>query len=251
MAAEEVDLAFPPKWRRRSASLTLSPSLIIDSFSRKSLSYSKLPSQTLRLTVRKLDGSSFDIEVVEGATVAQLKEAVEDVFSDLPRKGPDKISWPHVWGHFCLCFAGEKLLCADRSINGYGVRDGDQLHFVRHVSFINNAEKTSSKKHTTTKQHQMLPSSDTSEARKQNGDWRIDIEKLRYEVGDTFSEESECTMPPCFMSWFSYSKIRTTEFEETEEKDHPFKFTDGLCCKIRQLIGLPSNKPSNPKWNLD
>ncbi|CAM9002958.1 unnamed protein product [Rhodiola kirilowii] len=251
MAMEEVDLGFPPKWRRRSASLTLSP-LIIDSFSRKSLSYDKLPHQPLCLTIHKLDGSSFDIEVVDGATVGQLKEAVEDFFSDLPRKGPDKISWPHVWGHFCLFFAGQKLLSEELSIKEYGIRDGDQLQFVRHVSFTFNAEKSSSKKHAANKQQKMaLPSPRANEVKNKNDELRIDIEKLQYEVGDSFIEENECTMPPCFMSWFSYSKLSTKEFKETVDKDHPLRFTDGLCCKIRNLVGISSNKPSYLKWNLD
>ncbi|CAM8916500.1 unnamed protein product [Rhodiola kirilowii] len=244
----EIDIGFPPKWRRRSASLTLFPSLIIDSFSRKSLSYNKLPHQPLRLTIRKLDGSSFDIEVMDGAMVAQLKEAIEDFFSDLPRKGPHKISWPHVWGHFCLCFAGQKLLSDDLSIKDYGIRDGDQLQFVRHVSFTYYAEKTRSKKHAANKLQKMaLPSSQANEAKIHNEDWRIDIEMPQYEAGDTYIEESECAMPPCFMSWFSYSKIRTKEFKETKV----FKFPNGLCCRIRQLIGLSCNKPCYLKWNLE
>ena len=34
-----------------------------------------------------------DIEVAKTATVAQLKQAVESVFSHLPNRGPKKISW--------------------------------------------------------------------------------------------------------------------------------------------------------------
>lgn len=34
-----------------------------------------------------------DIEVIKTATIAELKEAVEAVFSHMPKKGPVKISW--------------------------------------------------------------------------------------------------------------------------------------------------------------
>lgn len=88
--------------------------------SRKSLSYSKLPEEPIKLHVLKLDGSSFGtnhliyfsaswldpliennfngfgfagIQVKSSATIADLKLAVKNVFSDMPKTGPGKISW--------------------------------------------------------------------------------------------------------------------------------------------------------------
>ncbi|KAJ4849993.1 hypothetical protein Tsubulata_016227 [Turnera subulata] len=110
--------------RRRSTSSTSS--------SRSSLFYNKLPEQPLKLTVLKLDGSSFEIEVMKSATVAEVRQAVEEVFSHVP--APGQISWPHVWGHFCLCYNGQKLLVEGEGIRSYGIRDGDQLEFIRHIS---------------------------------------------------------------------------------------------------------------------
>ncbi|MED6155936.1 hypothetical protein PIB30_009998 [Stylosanthes scabra] len=103
-------------------------------FFRKSFVYNRLRSQPLRLSVLKLDGSTFDIQVEKTATIAELKEAVKVVFSHMPQKGPGKISWPHVWRQFCLCYDGQKLLKDDDFLRNYGIRDGDQLRFIRHVS---------------------------------------------------------------------------------------------------------------------
>lgn len=114
---------------RNSPSLPLSSSqfttvVMNGILSRKSFSFSyrKLPSQPLRLSVLKLDGSSFgnssviiflcfmanfnsmklimsclicftDIVVSKMATIAEVKQAVQAVFSHMPKKGPGKISW--------------------------------------------------------------------------------------------------------------------------------------------------------------
>ncbi|KAK9079499.1 hypothetical protein SSX86_001171 [Deinandra increscens subsp. villosa] len=89
--------------------------------------------QPIRLSILKLDGSTFDITVMKKATVAKLKQAVEAAFSHIPRQGDCKISWSHVWGHFCLCFEHMKLLRDRDTITRYGIKNGDQLQFVRHT----------------------------------------------------------------------------------------------------------------------
>lgn len=33
----------------------------------------------------------------------------------------------HVWGHFCLCYNGEKLLDYKAYIRVIGIKDGDQV----------------------------------------------------------------------------------------------------------------------------
>ncbi|XP_004498746.1 uncharacterized protein [Cicer arietinum] len=124
-----------------------SSSSVSSIFSRKSFSlYDKLPSLPLRLSVLKLDGSSFDIQVPKAATIAELKDAVEAVFSHMPQKGPGKISWPHVWGQFCLCYDGKKLIIEEDYLRNYGVKDGDQLHFIRHMSNNCGVQRKRSKK---------------------------------------------------------------------------------------------------------
>nr|GMD40988.1 U11/U12 small nuclear ribonucleoprotein 25 kDa protein-like isoform X2 [Ipomoea batatas] len=108
-----------------------------DGHLRRSFSYSKISQRPLKLTVLKLDGSSFEIEVPRNGQVAELKKAVEAAFSHLPYKALGAMTQlvrPHVWGHFCLSHDYEKLLSESDPIGLYGIRDGDQLEFVRHVS---------------------------------------------------------------------------------------------------------------------
>ncbi|KAF3484585.1 hypothetical protein F2Q69_00057826 [Brassica cretica] len=63
---------------RRSLAASVSPLRLIDR--RKSFSYNQLPEEPIKLTVLKLDGSSFGTT----ATVRDLKMAVEAAFSHLP-----------------------------------------------------------------------------------------------------------------------------------------------------------------------
>ncbi|CAN6459675.1 unnamed protein product [Victoria cruziana] len=104
---------------------------------RNSFSYCKLPQQRrlLKLTVLKLDGDSFDVQVATTASVGELKRSVEDVFNQSPKLDHHSISWFHVWGYFCLCYKGYKLINDQEFLRDFGIRDGDQLNFMRHLSF--------------------------------------------------------------------------------------------------------------------
>ncbi|KAL0916569.1 hypothetical protein M5K25_014093 [Dendrobium thyrsiflorum] len=101
----------------------------------RSFSYYRLPVHLLKLTVLKLDGSSFDVQVARMASVRELKMAVEEVFGQyhMDRK-MENISWAHVWGQFCLSFRGIKLIEEKSLIKDFGIKDSDQLQFVRHLS---------------------------------------------------------------------------------------------------------------------
>ncbi|XP_057440261.1 uncharacterized protein LOC130732170 isoform X2 [Lotus japonicus] len=111
-----------------------SPMMIVND----SFLYHRLPSQTLKLSILKLDASSFYVEVAKTANVAELKKAVEAAFGYMPQKGPGKISWPHVWGQFCLSYEGHKLVTDTDYLRDYGIKDGNQLQFIPHVSNISN-----------------------------------------------------------------------------------------------------------------
>ncbi|GMQ08964.1 hypothetical protein CsSME_00052485 [Camellia sinensis var. sinensis] len=58
-----------------------------------SLSYHRLPQQLLNLSILKLDGSSFEVNVARNATIADLKQAVEEIFSLSQKDCEGKISW--------------------------------------------------------------------------------------------------------------------------------------------------------------
>ncbi|TQE02280.1 hypothetical protein C1H46_012049 [Malus baccata] len=113
---------------------SLSPRRLLSSSGRKNHAYQKLPQEPLTLFVIKLDGSSFEIQVSKTATVAELNEAVKDVFSQ--SSIDEMISWSHVWGNFCLCYEGQKLLDYKALIRPFGIKDGDKIFFVRHASII-------------------------------------------------------------------------------------------------------------------
>ncbi|KAI3893504.1 hypothetical protein MKX03_022832 [Papaver bracteatum] len=121
--------------RRTSVSLPFSP--FINEHHASITPYERLPSNvSIKLQIIKLDGSSFDVHIKRNATVGELKQAVEDVFtlssSSVANRG--LISWSHVWGHFCLSFENQKLLNDKDSLESFLIRDGDQLHFLRHLS---------------------------------------------------------------------------------------------------------------------
>ncbi|KAI3777768.1 hypothetical protein L1987_47570 [Smallanthus sonchifolius] len=61
-----------------------------------SYSYHKLPKSRLKLSVLKLDGSSFGVEVPMSATVAELKLALEEFFNLLPKDERCTISWSRI-----------------------------------------------------------------------------------------------------------------------------------------------------------
>ncbi|KAL3633063.1 hypothetical protein CASFOL_026047 [Castilleja foliolosa] len=111
------------------------PTKILKPFSfynNKSFTYRKLPEQLLKLSVLKLDGSNFGINVARNATVARVKSAIEDEFNISCKDEMNEL-WSLVWSHFCLCYEGQKLMNDKACIRKYGIKDGDQLEFVQHL----------------------------------------------------------------------------------------------------------------------
>ncbi|KAH9616837.1 hypothetical protein KSS87_022378, partial [Heliosperma pusillum] len=106
--------------------------------------------------------------------IAELKLAVETRFSHFPIKGTDNISWRHVWGHFCLCYHGQKLLKDGDFIKDYCIKDADQLRFVRHLSITYNLIKNHSRKRIKAPKPNTLPESHEEERQKLQG---YDIEE--------------------------------------------------------------------------
>ncbi|KAJ0680166.1 putative U11/U12 small nuclear ribonucleoprotein 25kDa protein [Helianthus annuus] len=76
----------------RNPKLLFHNSLILRGLS-CSYPYHKLPKTRLKLSVLKLDGSSFGVEVPMSATVAELKLALEEFFNLLPKDERCVISW--------------------------------------------------------------------------------------------------------------------------------------------------------------
>ncbi|KAM7513280.1 hypothetical protein LguiB_012155 [Lonicera macranthoides] len=250
----EHDDDFQPKVSfKRNGSLTcaiLPPLLLIDGLSRKSFSYNKLPQEPLKLTVLKLDGTSFCIQVAKMATVAELKQAVEDSFSHLPTKGPGMVSWPHVWGNFCLCYDGQKLLMNHDYLRSYRIKDGDQLHFIRHASINYNLVKT--RKGKVVPEVERGTISETSEEREQHGEDDYichDQEKLKhlpndYMLGKYNIKQCEFKMAFLLKGVFSYRRLTTSSEMSFEQKSsRKSKSTNGFFKKMVRLC----NRTHNPR----
>ncbi|KZV33178.1 hypothetical protein F511_18194 [Dorcoceras hygrometricum] len=84
-----------------------------------------------RISIRKLDGTSIDVAVMNSATVKDLKLAIKKKVNDMEesRMGHRHISWKHVWANFCLLHHNEKLLNDDSALEDYGIRNNSQSVF--------------------------------------------------------------------------------------------------------------------------
>ncbi|GAB4854589.1 hypothetical protein Ancab_023171 [Ancistrocladus abbreviatus] len=230
-------------FHRGSISLTSSWSLIN---LRHSFHYDRLPQAPIHLTVVKLDGSCFAIEVGNCATVSDLKLAVERAFSHMPRQGPGKVSWRHVWGHFCLSYDGEKLLNDEEFIKDYGVKDGDQLKFVRHISTSYNLIKKRSRKLVDFPKVSRTP--DVLEESEEEVDEEVcdHVENLKCQQcrnedqSPRVSRESLFTQ--FFKGWFVYSRLEATENPGFEVEACRSRLADGFIGCFRSLFPFYVNK---------
>lgn len=186
----------------------------------RNLSYRKiLPPQHLNVSVLKLDGSSFDVNVARNATVAELKQAAEEVFSSSPKEGEGNISWSHVWGHFCLCYEGKKLINDKVHIRSFGINDGDELKFIRNMSINYRPPKQGSKiisgaSRLCSTNFSRENAQEDGEQTSTNGNHHIDGEDNSFRPCH-YEDEDEAPMPKFklahfFNSRLSYSKLKTS-----------------------------------------
>lgn len=253
-----VDFPPPPMTvdkHRRSFSLLSSPLMIVG-LSRKNVLYRQLPHQPLMLSVLKLDGSCFDIQVKRSATVAELKGAVESVFSHMPENGPGKISWLHVWWHFCLCYAGQKLLDDADYIANFGIKDGDQLQFVRHVTTGYNVIRKQSKKCLVSSKLLSRISS-RSKSHKQNEQEDMeryncnDIESGRFQHhgNNELFVNHEPKMVVLLGGWFSHTKLASAGKMSISSLIRPSGSRPSLVRGFKNLIQLCREKRHYEKVN--
>ncbi|CAA0812454.1 U11/U12 small nuclear ribonucleoprotein 25 kDa protein [Striga hermonthica] len=103
----------------------------------------------MRITVLKLDDTSFEVVVMNSATVKDLKLAINKKVNDAEESsmGHRHISWKHVWANFCLSCRNEKLLDDNASLHDYGLRNNSQVQFVPYVVSRAFRKHTKSRKH--------------------------------------------------------------------------------------------------------
>ncbi|KAL3676753.1 hypothetical protein R1sor_026701 [Riccia sorocarpa] len=89
----------------------------------------------MKLTILKMDNTTFDVAVLNTATVRDLKAAVQKKVDSMEESqlGHRHISWRHVWGNFCLAYNHEKLLNDDALLRDFSMKTNDQILFALHV----------------------------------------------------------------------------------------------------------------------
>ncbi|XP_002731950.1 U11/U12 small nuclear ribonucleoprotein 25 kDa protein-like [Saccoglossus kowalevskii] len=89
--------------------------------------------QALTVKVRKQNGEVIPVVVLQGATVRDLRNAIKRHFTmKLEREGGNKfISWRYIWKTYWLCFEEEKLTEINKKIKDYGIRNRDEVTFVK------------------------------------------------------------------------------------------------------------------------
>ncbi|KAK6119542.1 hypothetical protein DH2020_046709 [Rehmannia glutinosa] len=221
---------------------------------RKSITYNKLHQHPLRLAVLKLDGSSFEIEVAKSGTVGELKRAVESAFSHLPKTGPGRVSWEHVWGQFCLCHEGQKLLTDSDYISMFGIKDGDQLQFVHHASNTYNLVKIQSEGDDPDSDDE--PRVDGQQNSEKDDGHHIEI--LKEDNQDDDHEESdddddvvsrcECRLINLLKGLFPYRKLSNTDMT-TEERSSSPRSSHNTHGSFKNCLRFSNNKKESRREN--
>ncbi|KAK6912070.1 SNRNP25, ubiquitin-like domain [Dillenia turbinata] len=103
----------------------------------------------MRISVLKLDSTSFDVAVLNSATVKDLKVAIKKKVNDAEQSqmGHRHISWKHVWANFCLAYHNEKLINDAVLLQEFGIRNNSQVQFVPYVVSKNLNKHSKRRKH--------------------------------------------------------------------------------------------------------
>nr|AFK35853.1 unknown [Lotus japonicus] len=102
----------------------------------------------MRISIIKLDATSFDVTVMNSATVKDLKLAIKKKVNDMEQSnmGHRQISWRGVWAKCCLSYNNHKLL-NDDALQNFGVRNNSQVHFVPYVMAKESRSHSTRRKH--------------------------------------------------------------------------------------------------------
>ncbi|XWS11785.1 hypothetical protein CRYUN_Cryun37aG0030400 [Craigia yunnanensis] len=203
-----------------------------DAIVTRKLLYRKLPQQhLLNLSVLKLDGSLFDVNVGRNATVAELKVAIEELFAALPGETHGSISWSHVWGHFCLSYEGQKLVNNKACLRNFGIKDGDQLQFIRHMSVNQSPIKRRLRHHSVPSKGLSSGSSYHQEKQQNAGNYNDKDENQEDNyISNHYEENDEIPLPEFKLThflrgWLSCTRLWGLSRRGSEGRSHPPRFT--------------------------
>lgn len=103
----------------------------------------------MRISVQKLDGTSFDVALMNSATVKDLKLAIKKKLIEMEQSkmGHRHISWKKVWANFALSYHNQKLLDDNSALQDSGIRNNSQVHFVSYVMSKDSQRHSKRRKH--------------------------------------------------------------------------------------------------------
>ncbi|KAM7227847.1 hypothetical protein CapIbe_020301 [Capra ibex] len=89
--------------------------------------------QAMTVRVCKMDGEVMPVVVVQNATVLDLKKAIQRYVQLRQERegGIQHISWSYVWRTYHLTSAGEKLTEDRKKLRDYGIRNRDEVSFIK------------------------------------------------------------------------------------------------------------------------
>ncbi|KAI0238159.1 U11/U12 small nuclear ribonucleoprotein 25 kDa protein [Lamellibrachia satsuma] len=91
--------------------------------------------QAMTVNVRRADDHVLPIVVVNSATVHDLKRAIRRhvTLKQERENGTLHISWKYIWKSYWLYFSGEKLIKDTKPLKEYGIRNKDEVTFIKRL----------------------------------------------------------------------------------------------------------------------
>ncbi|XP_048728303.1 U11/U12 small nuclear ribonucleoprotein 25 kDa protein-like [Ostrea edulis] len=91
--------------------------------------------QAIVVNVHRADGEVLSVVVVQNGTVLDLKHAIKRHMTlKLSRsKGKKHISWKYIWKRHWLYFDGQKLTEDKKLLKEYGIRNKDEVTFIKRL----------------------------------------------------------------------------------------------------------------------
>ncbi|XP_072415556.1 U11/U12 small nuclear ribonucleoprotein 25 kDa protein isoform X1 [Chiloscyllium punctatum] len=89
--------------------------------------------QAMTVKVKKGDGEIMPVVVIQNDTVLDLKKAIQRYVQLKQERegGTQYISWKYIWRTYHLTFNGEKLTDDKMKLKDYGIRNRDEVTFIK------------------------------------------------------------------------------------------------------------------------
>ncbi|CAN8192533.1 U11/U12 small nuclear ribonucleoprotein 25 kDa protein [Molothrus aeneus] len=89
--------------------------------------------QAMTVRVCKADGETVPVVVVQNASVLELKKALRRHIQlrQARQGGVQHLSWKYIWRTYHLTFNGEKLADDRKKLREYGIRNRDEVSFIK------------------------------------------------------------------------------------------------------------------------